>query len=159
MHQRPDFSLIMGQEYPEADPVVVAESAQRRSPAVMRTLDELCLRSQASCAARQVGTRSDYHAREISERRGSAATVDRPDGLGPRDRLIARDESRHRSVNSAETATNSLVIDESELFNSIPKRPRLYFRIGRRWTTIAGKVSRPNDAHPSHPRRSRCCHE
>jgi hypothetical protein len=35
------------------------------------------------------------------------------------DKLVADVESRHRSANSAETANCSLVIDESELANSM----------------------------------------
>ena len=47
-----------------------------------------------------------------------AATVARPDGLAPRDRLIADFGPSHRSVNSAGTNDHSLVIYESELANS-----------------------------------------
>jgi hypothetical protein len=49
-----------------------------------------------------------------------AVTVARPDGLGPRDKLVARYESRHRSRNSAETDKHSLVISVIELANSTP---------------------------------------
>jgi hypothetical protein len=51
-----------------------------------------------------------------------AATVARPDGLDPRDRVITQHESRHRSGNSAQTATHSLVIDEFEAINSRQNR-------------------------------------
>lgn len=47
-----------------------------------------------------------------------AAPVARPDGLGPRDRLVADIEPSYRSANSAETVSNSLIIDKSELANS-----------------------------------------
>ncbi|MFT7535646.1 MAG: transposase [Hyphomicrobiaceae bacterium] len=42
--------------------------------------------------------------------------------------LCTNAEPNYRPVNSAETDNHSLVIDESELANLIPKRPRLYFR-------------------------------
>ena len=48
-----------------------------------------------------------------------AATVARPDGLGPRDKLIAEFEPSHRSVNSAQTSNRSLVISEFEATNSV----------------------------------------
>lgn len=47
------------------------------------------------------------------------ATAVRPDDLVPRDELVADFEPSHRSVCPADTATNSLVIDESELANSM----------------------------------------
>ncbi len=49
-----------------------------------------------------------------------AATVERPDGLVRRNKLIARYESRGRSANPAQTADHSLVIDGLELANSRP---------------------------------------
>jgi hypothetical protein len=47
-----------------------------------------------------------------------AATAVLPDGLAPRDRLVAEFESRGRSANSAETNDQSLVLGELEATNS-----------------------------------------
>jgi hypothetical protein len=47
-----------------------------------------------------------------------AAIAVRPDGLGPRDRLVAELESRDRSANSAETNDQPLAIVELEATNS-----------------------------------------
>ena len=47
-----------------------------------------------------------------------AATAARPDGLVPRDKLVAHIESRHRSAYSAQTSDHSLVTDELESANS-----------------------------------------
>ena len=60
-----------------------------------------------------------------------AATVARPDGQGPRDRLVSDCEPSHRSANSAETADHSLVIDDFELVNST--QDRLGPINGHRW--------------------------
>jgi hypothetical protein len=46
-----------------------------------------------------------------------AAIAVRPDGLVPLDRMVAITESRHRSVNSAETAIYSLVINAIAVTN------------------------------------------
>jgi len=51
-----------------------------------------------------------------------AVTAARPDGLAPRDRLVAEFESRDRSANSAETNDQSLVIGELEATNSRQNR-------------------------------------
>ena len=45
----------------------------------------------------------------------------RPDGLGPRDKLVGHTELSHRSACSAQPDSHSLVIGESELVNS--KKP------------------------------------
>ena len=50
-----------------------------------------------------------------------AANAVRPDGLVPRNRLVAEFDPSDRSANSAETASNSLVIGEPEATNSRPK--------------------------------------
>ena len=49
-----------------------------------------------------------------------AATVARPDGLGPRDKLVADFDPRHRSADWAEHVIGSLVIGEFEATNSRP---------------------------------------
>jgi hypothetical protein len=51
-----------------------------------------------------------------------AATVVRPDGLGPLDKLVADFESRHRSANSAETHDQPLVIGVFRMANSRQNR-------------------------------------
>ncbi len=51
-----------------------------------------------------------------------AAIAARPDGLGPRDKLIAATETQDRSANTAQTTGQSLVINESELANSTQYR-------------------------------------
>jgi hypothetical protein len=51
-----------------------------------------------------------------------AATAARPDGLTPRDRLVADFEPSHRSVNSAAVANYSLVIDGFGMANSTQNR-------------------------------------
>ena len=51
-----------------------------------------------------------------------AATAVRPDGQGPRDKLVAEFEPSHRSVYSAETDDRSLVIGELEATNSRSNR-------------------------------------
>jgi len=53
-----------------------------------------------------------------------AATVARPDGQGPRDRLVSDCEPSHRSANSAETADHSLVIGDFGVTNSRSKQAR-----------------------------------
>ena len=51
-----------------------------------------------------------------------AATAARPDGLTPRDKLVADTETSHRSACSAQTDNHSLVIDDFEATNSRPNR-------------------------------------
>ena len=72
-----------------------------------------------------------------------AATVARPDGPAPRDRLVAITESRPRFARSAETDNNSLVIGVSELANSTQNR------LAQQADTAGRKQDKANFARPA----------